>query len=123
VDPARAELQLFDALDAAGLHPHLYPHRDRCDVSLGEEVGIDVKDYTDPARLARKLNRTIGGLAHYPHAIVAVADRRTHHDDYLGRLREQLTPGTRNRVEVLSVRQTIRKLVGAPSPKRRSNAR
>lgn len=61
VDPAREELRLYDALRAAGIPAYLYPHLDRCDVAIGEEVGVDVKDYRDPTRLARYLNKGIGG--------------------------------------------------------------
>jgi hypothetical protein len=114
VDPARAELQLYDALVGRGLPAELYPHRDRCDVSLGEHVGVDVKDYADPVRLARKLNRGIGGLVYYQRAILAVADRRARAAGYLDRLREQLTPSTRRRLEVLSVQETIRALSQLP---------
>jgi hypothetical protein len=123
VDPARAELRLYDALRDAGLEALLYPNSDRCDVALGEDIGIDVKDYADPVRLARKLNRGIGGLAHYPRAILAIADRRVRTGDYLERLREQLTPGTRRRLEIRSVRDTIGALSGAPSRKRGGHAR
>lgn len=123
VDPARSELRLYDTLAEAGLDPQLYPHSDRCDVSLGEEIGVDVKDYADPVRLARKLNRGIGGLAHYPRAILAIADRRARTGDYRDRLREQLTPGTRRRLEIRSVTDTIRALTGAPVRRRGGHAR
>lgn len=110
VDPAREELRLYDALRRAGVDADLYPHSDRCDVAVADDVGVDVKDYRDPARLARKLNRSIGGLAHYERRILAIADRRARHGDYLARLREQLTPETRQQLEVLSVSETIRAL-------------
>lgn len=123
VDPGRPELRLYDALADAGLHPLLYPHSDRCDVALGDDVGIDVKDYADPVRLARKVNRGIGGLAHYPRAILAVADRRAGYGAYIERLREQLTVGTRRRLEVLSVRDTVRTLTGVTARRRARGAR
>jgi hypothetical protein len=122
-EPALAELKLYDALLGRGLHAELYPHRDRCDVALNEQVGIDVKDYADPVRLARKLNRGIGGLAYYPRAILAVADRRARTAGYLDRLREQLTPSTRRRLEVLSVQETIRALAGSTTTARKHRAR
>lgn len=109
VDPAREELRMYDTLrvdkqlrDQIGL----YPHSDRCDVAIGEEVGVDIKDYQDPVRLARRLNRSIGGLSSYPTRILAIAQRRwstTYHD----RLLEQLSRKRRAALQVMSVNQTI----------------
>jgi len=110
IEPAREELRLYDALHSAGISVDLYPHSDRCDVAVGDDVGVDVKDYRDPAHLARKLNRGIGGLAFYRRCILAVADRRGRSGDYIARLREQLTPETRKRMEVRTVSDTIREL-------------
>jgi len=110
VDPARDELRLYDALLGAGISADLYPHSDRCDVSVGDDIGVDVKDYRDPAQLARKLNRGIGGLALYRRSILAVSDRRTRSGDYIARLREQLSPAVRQKLEVQSVSDTIRAL-------------
>lgn len=110
VDPAREELRLYDALRLSGIAASLYPHSDRCDVAIGEDVGIDVKDYRNPSRLARKLNQGIGGLATYGRPILAVADRRAQDGDYIARLREQLLPEHRQRLEVLSLSQAIRVL-------------
>ena len=107
VDPAREELRLYDALHKAGIDVTLYPHSDRCDVSIGEEVGVDVKDYRSPVQLARKLNVGIGGLVHYPRRILAVADRRARSEDYVNRLCEQLLPEHRRRLEVYSVGAAI----------------
>jgi hypothetical protein len=110
VDPAREELRLYDALRQARMSADLYPHSDRCDVALGEDVGVDVKDYRDPSNLARKLNRGLGGLVHYRRCIVAVADRRARSGDYIERVREQLLPENQQRLEVRSVSDTIRML-------------
>jgi DNA-binding transcriptional MerR regulator len=107
VDPAREELRLYDALIKADINAQLYPHSDQCDIAIGEDVGIDVKDYRDPVRLARKLNRSIGGLSHYNRRILALADRRADQDEYIERLSEQLTRETRERLELKSVTDTI----------------
>lgn len=109
-DPAREELRLYDGLVRLGIPATLYPHADRCDVAIGDRVGVDVKDYRDPARLASVLNRGLGGLAGYPRAIVAIADRRARAGDYLPRLREQLLPEHRRRLEILSVTGALRAL-------------
>src|SRR5439155_1881763 len=109
-DPAREEIRLFDGLIKSKVNAHLYPHSDRCDVAVGEEIGVDVKDFRDPVRLARRLNRSLGGLALYPRVIVAVADRRALGTAYIERLREQLTDDVARRVEVWSVRETLRLL-------------
>lgn len=109
VDPAREELRLYDTLCR---HPpfrdrvQLYPHSDWCDVSLDETVGIDVKDYHDPVRLAQRLNRSIGQLSHYPERIIAIAQRRWSRA-YRDRLIEQLNPERRMAVQIMSVNQTI----------------
>ena len=112
IDPAREELRLFDALRDKKIDAHLYPHSDRCDVSIGEEVGVDVKDYRDPAPLARRLNRDESGLNLYPNRrIVAVADRRVRNNrEYIPRLKEGLMPDIRESIEILSVGSTIREL-------------
>jgi hypothetical protein len=109
-DPAREELRLYDALRKAGIAADLYPHADRCDVAIGDEAGVDVKDYRDPVRLARKLNQGIGGMLHYPRSILAVADRRARYGDYIERLREQLSSENQQRLELRSVSDTIRVL-------------
>ena len=112
IDPAREELRLFDALRNEKIDAHLYPHSDRCDVSIGEEVGVDIKDYRDPASLARRLNRDVSGLMRYPsRRIVAIADRRVRNNrEYIPRLKERLMPGIRESIDILSVEFTIREL-------------
>src|SRR5262249_35011539 len=107
VDPAREELRLFDGLERVGASPQLYPHCDRCDVSIGDAVGVDVKDYRAPARLAGRLNRWIGGLAHYPGAVLAIADRRDV-GQYLARVRELLSRENQKRLEIMSVTKALR---------------
>lgn len=123
VDPAREELRLYDELRKVGIAASLYPHADRCDVAIGEEVGVDVKDYRDPVRLARKLNQGIGGLLHYPRSILAVADRRAQNGDYIERLREQLSSENQQRLELRSVSDTIRVLKRDFQRKRGGRAR
>lgn len=108
-DPAREELRLYKALrQMKALEPlvQLYPHSDQCDVSIGEEIGIDVKDYRDPVQLAQRLNRNLGGLGFYPTRILAIAERRwsqTYHD----RLVEQFNPDNKRAIQVMSVTQAI----------------
>jgi REase associating with pPIWI_RE len=123
VDPAREELWLYDALRKVGIAVDLYPHIDRCDVAIGEEVGVDVKDYRDPVRLAWKLNQGIGGLLHYPRSILAVADRRAWNGDYIERLRGQLSSENQQRLELRSVSDAIRMLKRDFQRKRGGRAR
>jgi hypothetical protein len=107
-DPAQEELRLFHGLHAfLGDTVQLYPHQDRCDVSVGNEIGIDVKDYQDPVSLARKLNHSLGGLRLYPRKILAIASRRARQGQYLDRLREQLLPAVRRSLQVMSVDQVL----------------
>ncbi len=112
VDPARDELRLFDSLREAGIDAILYPHSDRCDVAMADDIGVDVKDYRDPVSLARRLNRDVSGLMSYrKRRIVAIADRRVRaNSEYITRLRELLRPGIREEIEVLSVTSSIREL-------------
>ncbi|MCP2013410.1 DNA-binding transcriptional MerR regulator [Deinococcus sp. HSC-46F16] len=107
-DPAQEELRLYHALrEVHGDAVHLYPDEDRCDVSLGPDIGVDVKDYANPVRLAHKLNGGIGGLRLYRRKILAVAARRARTDQYLARLREHLTPQLRRSLEVMGVDEAI----------------
>lgn len=110
-DPAQEELRLYNGLRALfGEAVQLYPHQDRCDVAIGENVGIDVKDYQDPVSLARKLNHSLGGLRLYPRKILAVAARRAGQAQYVDRLKEQLLPTLRRSLQVLSVDQVLKTL-------------
>jgi hypothetical protein len=108
-DPAREELRLYDTLCQ---HTHLrnrvylYPHSDWCDVSLDDEVGIDVKDYRDPVRLAQRLNRSLGQLSQYPERIIAIAKRRWS-KTYRDQLLEHLNPEKRAALRVMNVDETI----------------
>jgi len=119
-DPAREELRLFDALyKCKGLRQRvrLYPRCDWCDVSIGDDVGIDVKDYRDPARLAQRLNRSLGNLAHYSDRILAIAGRRWS-NTYRDRLKEQLSPERSTALKVMSVEQAITYLKNTYGDKR-----
>ncbi len=110
VDPAREELRLYDVLrrqSALQHRVHLYPHSDWCDVSLDETIGIDVKDYRDPVRLAYRLNRSIGNLSHYPTRILAIARRRWRVPLYRERLVEQLSPERKTSLMIMSVDMAI----------------
>jgi hypothetical protein len=111
-DPAREELRLYSELQKVRRlrdHVFLYPHSDRCDVALDEEIGIDVKDYRDPARLAQRLNGSIGGLEYYPRRILAIAKRRWNRA-YRDQLLDYLTTERRTQLEVMSVTQAIQTL-------------
>jgi hypothetical protein len=88
----------------------LYPHLDRCDVAIGTEVGIDVKDYQDPVSLARKLSTGLGGLRMYPRMILAVATRRARQEFYLDRLYEHLPLAVRRSLQIMSVQQVLKTL-------------
>lgn len=108
-DPAREELRLYDVLCAEEKlcqKVYLYPHSDWCDVSIAEDVGVDVKDYRDPARLAQRLNRSLGNLVHYSERIIAIARRRWS-PTYRDRLVEQLLPERRAELRIMSVDQAI----------------
>lgn len=108
-DPAREELRLYDELHKDRNlrdYVHLYPYSDRCDVAIGEDVGVDVKDYRDPVRLAHRLNRSIGGLSHYSERILAIAKRRWS-TTYRDRLQEQLSPERRAVLRVMRVDDAI----------------
>lgn len=117
-DPAQEELRLYQALCA--VHGpekvKLYPHRDRCDVALGEAWGVDVKDHQSPQRLAQLLNDNLGGLQQYPRGqrILAVATRRAKQPHYIKHLKQALNPAVLAQVEVLSVDTTIKKLKKVP---------
>ncbi len=67
LEPGIDEVRLFDALQAQGLAPRLYPHRDRVDIDLGAQsgIGLDLKAYASPELLGRRLKKKPGGLAHY----------------------------------------------------------
>jgi hypothetical protein len=112
VDPARDELRLYDKLRAVPTlrdRAQLYPHADRCDVAVGEEAGVDVKDYRDPVILAQRLNRTPLGVFQYPDAMLAIANRRWT-ATYQEQLEEHLTPDRRSRLKIMSVTRAIRYL-------------
>jgi len=116
-DPAQEELRVYQALAAVhGAAVSLYPQTDACDIGLGTAIGVDVKDYRDPERLARKLNESIGRLTLYPRKILAVATRRARESSYLPRLTEHLSPSLRKRLEVMSVDDAIKTLSALELP-------
>jgi hypothetical protein len=109
VDPARDELRIYDALRKVprlGERAMLYPHADRCDVSVGDQAGVDVKDYRDPVILAQRLNRSPLGVFLYSDAILAIAKRRWT-PAYQEQLEERLTPDRRSRLKIMSVTKAI----------------
>lgn len=91
-EPGFDELRLFDELSALGFAPVLYPQLDRVDIEVGD-VGIDLKAYVSPELLAARLERSIGGLAHYQHKWLVIPDRLIERiPAYLERLRGALGP-------------------------------
>lgn len=76
LEPGLDEISLHDALKADGLQPRLYPNRDRVDIDLGAQsgIGIDLKAYTSPELLGRRMKKRPGGLAYYAHRWLVVPD-------------------------------------------------
>jgi hypothetical protein len=75
VGPGLDEIQIHDALKAAGKKVVLYPQADAADVGLnGLDVGIDVKTYASPVLLGAKLTRSIGRLEMFARKILVVPD-------------------------------------------------
>jgi hypothetical protein len=109
-EPGFDELRVFDELCHAGLQPVLYPQLDRVDIEVGE-VGIDLKAYVSPELLASRLNRNLGGLAHYRHKWLVVPDRLVQRiPAYLERLRTALQMPA---VRVLATTSVLRELSSA----------
>lgn len=112
-NPALDELRLFKELTA--LFPdeqvQLFPDLDLCDVAIGTRIGIDVKDYSDPVLLARKLNRGVGGLRVYDEMVVAIASRQVEsRPEYIPQVKEHLQTALRRSLRILSVDEVIDKL-------------
>lgn len=108
--PAIDELAIFEAAQQRGLNAELYPESDLCDISINNRaIGIDAKSYTSPVTLALRLNRSIGGLAHYRRRIIAISDRLIEENpNYLSSLRSTLDKkGDPATLEVLSVTSVI----------------
>ena len=76
LEPGIDEVLLFDSLQARGLSPRLYPHRDRVDIDLGADspVGLDLKAYASPELLGRRMSKRPGGLAFYAQRWLVVPD-------------------------------------------------
>lgn len=112
-NPALDELRLFRELTA--LFPDevvlLFPNSDLCDVAIGTRIGIDVKDYSDPVLLARKLNRGVAGLRVYDEMVVAVASRQVENrPEYIPQVREHLQTALRRSLRILSVDEVLANL-------------
>lgn len=73
VEPGRDEIEMCDTLRAMGHLVELYPFRDRVDLSV-RDIGVDLKMYASPETLGRRLQRGIGGLAHYRLKLVVIPD-------------------------------------------------
>lgn len=93
VNPGRAEVALFDALNRSRDDITLYPNEDEADIAIGghHEIGLDLKDYGSMTSLATHFQKSRGGLAAYKRGIVVVTDRGTpsHGESRRDQLREQ----------------------------------
>ena len=104
VNPAIDELRIYDAARAKGIASNLYPGADRCDVSLEDDIGVDVKSYESPVSLAMRLNkRGVGGLVDYDRRILAVPDFIATRRSYLDTLRDALETNEARSLEVMPV--------------------
>lgn len=104
VNPAIDELRIYDAACARGVPCDLYPRGDRCDVSLGDGIGVDVKSYESPVSLALRLNQKgIGGLVDYERRILAVPDFIASRPSYLDTLKDALETAEARSLEVMTV--------------------
>lgn len=113
LEPGIDEVLLFDALQAHGLSPRFYPHRDRVDIDLGPEssIGIDLKAYSSPELLGRRLKRRPGGLAYYAHRWLVVPDWLAQNTPgYVDRIRGAL--GT-NAIQVMTTSEALARAIGA----------
>jgi hypothetical protein len=107
--PGQDEISIYDSAIAERLSAALYPGRDKCDVSLDDDVvGIDVKSHANPFLLADTLNRSLGGLELFAKKIVAINDQAlSRFPEYLDILRRECR---RRDVEFLSVNTLRRRL-------------
>ena len=119
VEPGIDEIRLYRALADAGLAVSLYPYRDRVDVAVGDEIGIDLKTYASPEILGARFRKGLGGLAHYPQKLIVIPDwlvRRV--PAYLDRLTSALGDSA-SRVRCRSLSQAIADIV----PRRQGRVR
>lgn len=104
VNPAVDELRIYDEARARGVQSNLYPGEDRCDVSLEDGIGVDVKSYGSPISLAMRLNQKgIGGLVDYKRRILAVPDFIASRPSYLDALKDALETAEARSLEVMPV--------------------
>jgi DNA-binding transcriptional MerR regulator len=104
VNPAIDELRIYDAARARRIPSNLYPREDRCDVSLEDGTGVDVKSYESPVSLAMRLNQNgIGGLVDYERRILAVPDFIAYRPSYLDTLKDALETAEARSLEVMPV--------------------
>jgi len=97
IGPGLDEIRLFDRLSAGGIDVVLYPEEDSADVGTEDlMIGIDVKTYTSPIILARRLSAGIGNLSIFKAKYIAVPDAKLKSDpDYLTLLRTRYTGAER----------------------------
>ena len=112
VEPGIDEIRFYDALVTHHIWAELYPHLDRVDIAV-DNIGIDLKSYSSPELLGRKIGRDKGGLAFYEKKWLVVPDwlvACTPH--YLDRLRSALDD-TAKVVRCLSVSAALQEVIGA----------
>jgi hypothetical protein len=74
VEPGIDEIRLYRALIQQELPAFLYPFRDKVDVGVADEIGIDLKTYASPEILGARFRKGLGGLALYPHKFIVIPD-------------------------------------------------
>lgn len=112
VEPGIDELRLYDALKANGIDAHLYPFRDRVDISVGD-IGIDLKIYVSPETLGLKFKRSVGGLAYYKSRWLVIPDwHAAAVPSYMDRLDSAMD---RSDVECLTVSAALTKITKGQS--------
>ncbi|MFN4045619.1 hypothetical protein [Limnobacter sp.] len=89
VEPGLDELRLFEKLQSIGIpNVELFPFRDRTDISVKGDIGIDLKSYANPEILGQVLSASIKGLSYYREKIICIPDwRLADNPDYMKRLK------------------------------------
>jgi hypothetical protein len=111
--PGQSELRLERRLRRLGLKPELWPGFDAYDLRItlpdGRVWAVDVKDWANPALLARHTVPLLDDPP-YDEAFVVVPEHRLHRKNYLDVVRDHLRRDARRRLTVLGERQFARKV-------------
>jgi hypothetical protein len=114
--PGKSELRLERRLRRLGLKPELWPGFDAYDLRIilpdGRVWGVDVKDWANPALLARHTG-PLPADPPYDEAFVVVPEHRLDRKNYLDVVRDHLRRDARKRLTVLGERQFTRKVEDA----------